>query len=1011
MKDYTPELRAAIADRSAVVVYGTGVSKAISDGAAAADWVGLIRHGIEHAKEVGATPQWAQTTEQLLQDALAQNEIDMLINAATLVQKKLRSQGTQVYSDWLNESVGTLPVVHRAVANALGGLGVPLLTTNYDTLVEKVLNRSSATWLEQESMRKILRNEDLAVGHVHGVWDIPSTVTLSEGDYTTILSDASTQFLQKAHYSTKSFVFVGYGDGLDDPNFGNMLELHHRLFPESQQNHFRLCQEKDVDRLNEQHRDSDIRIVPYGSAYDDLPGFLNTLRPSSTVARQQDSVAFASEAILDLIRSETVVSDHVTNVEERELDQITVAPVLLPLPHEQFAAARNSGGAARPEREDPHQVATKAKIVIVAGDELSGVSTALRWLVSNAAQCRARCAPLYIDARSCTSIPYALNKQVRREALDRRLTNKRADPLPGHVLAVDNLRLSESAVYESILEDIRRSDAAAIFLGVRSGEEVSIADALQSASLPVETVYVGKLGRAEVEALANMLVPDHSEQLVKDVLAVVRREHLPRTPFTVCLLLVLFARGSHSSLQNSETAVLDKYVQLLLGRNGSFLDPRWTLDPQNREVALAHLAKGMVRQRQGALKLSAAIDSIEDYFRSVDWPEEALDTLQSFAAMRIIRIHNGTVQFQQSSYLHLFAAKAAISDDAFLQELLEEPLFFSPIIRHYAALVRQSEAVSLRMLSLIKDDWPLTPPTSRAYQPVDERPMPVLPSGEDADDKPVRPSLESLVEDDYDLDDDKDWVPFPLDDPSTWSPTQKLMGALDLASRVVRDSDTLAKLDLKSDLFISVLERWGYLLDRLVLEGTFSETVDRLMDALNETEKWSEEDAAKQAELFSLTLPAFVVFSGISSTLTSRKLARAYERSVDSKRMGESVYASAMAALFAFDLGSPGWAQAFTDLLKEHGPLWITADFLYILARMALSYQSLTPADVETLISFVKDHGLRTLKFPNDAEKKNWLGRTEQSLRKERALHAREQVEGGSRVFEALEASDGEEAD
>lgn len=1008
MKDYTPELKAAIADRSAVVVYGTGVSRATSGGASSADWVGLIRHGIQFAQSMGATPEWAQTTDQLLHDALAQSELDMLINAATLVQKKIQSQGTQTYADWLHESVGDLQPVHRALANALGGLGVPLLTTNYDTLVERVLNRSSATWLEQETMRKIMRNEEQSIGHVHGVWDVPSTVTLSVSDYANILANTTTQFLQRAHYSTKSFVFVGYGDGLDDPNFGNMLELHHQLFPESQQHHFRLCQTKDVDRLNQQHRDSDIRIVSYGTEYDDLPAFLNSLRPTSIAAKTQDSVAFASEAILDQIRSETVVSDHFINVDERELNEITVAPVLLPLPHEQFAAARNNGGNARPEREDPHQVAKKGKIVIVAGEELSGVSTALRWLVSFAAQSRVRCAPLYIDARSCTSNQYALNKQVRREALDRRLTNKRSDPLPSHVLAVDNLRPSESAVYESILDDLRRSDAAAIYLGVRLGEEVAIAESLQNARLDVETVYVGKLGRIEVQALAEILVPDHPSRLVSDVLNVVRREHLPRTPFTVCLLLVLFSRGSHSSLQNSETAVLDKYVQLLLGRNGSFLDPRWTLDPQNREVALAHLAKGMIRQRQGALKLGAAIDSIDDYFKSVDWPEEALETLQSFAAMRILRMHNGTVQFQQSSYLHLFAAKAAITDGGFLAELLADPLFFSPIIRHYAALVRESEVVSTRMLALIKDEWPIEAPKSRAYQPVDERPMPAVPVGE-TEDKPLPPPPAPPEEDDYDLGDDTDLVPFPLDDPSTWSATQKLMGSLELASKVVRDSDTLANLELKSDLFISVLERWGFLLDQLVVEETFSETVDRMIDELTAIENWNEKEAAKQSDLFTLTLPAFVVFSSISSNLTSRKLSRAYDRAIDSERLGQSVFASSMAALFAFDVGAPGWAQSFARLLESHGPLWITADFLYILARLALMYQSLAPADVETLITFVKEHGLRTIAFPNDKEKKAWLARAEQKLRKQRSLNSREQVEGGSRVFEVIEAADDEE--
>jgi hypothetical protein len=76
---------------------------------------------------------------------------------------------------------------------------------------------------------------------------------------------------------------------------------------------------------------------------------------------------------------------------------------------------------------------------------------------------------------------------------------------------------------------------------------------------------------------------------------------------------------------------------------------------------------------------------------------------------------------------------------------------------------------------------------------------------------------------------------------------------------------------------------------------------------------------------------------------------------------------------------------------------------------MALRYQSLSPADVETLIGFVKDHGVRTITFPTDADKKRRLSSVEQKLRKERTLYAREQVEGGSRMFEAIESGDEDE--
>lgn len=51
MRVYTDALREAVANRSAVVVYGIGVSRSISDNAPTAGWVGLIRNGITHARK------------------------------------------------------------------------------------------------------------------------------------------------------------------------------------------------------------------------------------------------------------------------------------------------------------------------------------------------------------------------------------------------------------------------------------------------------------------------------------------------------------------------------------------------------------------------------------------------------------------------------------------------------------------------------------------------------------------------------------------------------------------------------------------------------------------------------------------------------------------------------------------------------------------------------------------------------------------------------------------------
>ena len=62
--------------------------------------------------------------------------------------------------------------------------------------------------------------------------------------------------------------------------------------------------------------------------------------------------------------------------------------------------------------------------------------------------------------------------------------------------------------------------------------------------------------------------------------------------------------------------------------------------------------------------------------------------LQGLIARRIRLNQHGQIKFSQSSFLHLFAARRAVESRDFRIYLCEDPLFFPPIIQHYAALAR-----------------------------------------------------------------------------------------------------------------------------------------------------------------------------------------------------------------------------------------------------------------------------------------------------------------------------------
>jgi hypothetical protein len=99
-------------------------------------------------------------------------------------------------------------------------------------------------------------------------------------------SNALAQALQKAFTFGSSILFVGCGLGLEDPNFGPLLDWI-REVGASDHRHYRLCRDDEVERLEAHHKHGD-RVFPlgYGREHSDLAGFLEQL---SQLSEQQKS--------------------------------------------------------------------------------------------------------------------------------------------------------------------------------------------------------------------------------------------------------------------------------------------------------------------------------------------------------------------------------------------------------------------------------------------------------------------------------------------------------------------------------------------------------------------------------------------------------------------------------------------------------------------------------------------------------------------------------------------------
>ena len=217
-------LESAFSENRATLIVGTGLSMSCSRNASGANWVGFLRQSIDWAMEHSqAGSNWKSTVEMVLSSALEEDDTNMLISAASLIANKISELGGQGKHNWFTDTIGALPLADTSWAVALDKLRCPILTTNYDTLIEQATGRQSASWTNTSGMQKVLSRTSTQVGHLHGVWSESDSVVLSEADYTRVLQSAPLQALQQAASSVTSLVYVGVGDGLDDPNFSIFL--------------------------------------------------------------------------------------------------------------------------------------------------------------------------------------------------------------------------------------------------------------------------------------------------------------------------------------------------------------------------------------------------------------------------------------------------------------------------------------------------------------------------------------------------------------------------------------------------------------------------------------------------------------------------------------------------------------------------------------------------------------------------------------------------------------------
>jgi hypothetical protein len=233
----------AVVDRALVVICGAGTSLAASGAHPHAGWSGLVEHALAWCEAHGVVFEGRDGLHRAREDLRAGD----LISAADKAQRALEHAGQ--WSSFLIATFRSLPLRDPTLLLELAALGAPIATTNYDTLIEAALGGASSISWRSASFGLALRQRDVGIAHLHGVWTEPDTVIFGSGAYGGHGAVESVQALEVALGVRASMLFVGVGAGADDPNLGRLLRFVDDRFRDTGLTHYRLMTAEAAARV------------------------------------------------------------------------------------------------------------------------------------------------------------------------------------------------------------------------------------------------------------------------------------------------------------------------------------------------------------------------------------------------------------------------------------------------------------------------------------------------------------------------------------------------------------------------------------------------------------------------------------------------------------------------------------------------------------------------------------------------------------------------------------------
>lgn len=277
------EIVEALKKRNALFVVGAGVAISATGGEQAASWNGLLESGIARCVDLDKSLEGAWETQRRA-DLNSTDASDKLDVAQQITQELKAHPGAQ-YGKWLRDTVGGLKSASPGIVQVLSDFGVPLFTTNYDSLLEEVSGRDVATWNDLTHIQEEVQDPGRYIIHLHGHWKKQDSIVFGYKSYADAIGDSSSQAVLRSLMAVKSIVFVGFGAGLADPNFSSLGIWLSSVLKDSGIAPVVLVREAEHQNAAKRYRQQGYSVISYGKEYGDLELYLADLLNDSNASK------------------------------------------------------------------------------------------------------------------------------------------------------------------------------------------------------------------------------------------------------------------------------------------------------------------------------------------------------------------------------------------------------------------------------------------------------------------------------------------------------------------------------------------------------------------------------------------------------------------------------------------------------------------------------------------------------------------------------------------------------